>query len=98
MDDDFFLADQLATLLVEKPENRTSVLGLAVVQEGFVDEDDVLEIDFTWQVLNVTKDAINFQLKFADPILVSNSDAIKHSINVTIADNSTDLFVSTSGR
>lgn len=98
VDDDFFLADELSTLLVEKPENRTDVLDLTIVQEGFVDEDDLLMIEFTWKVLNVTSNSIDFQLTFADAILVSNSDAIRHTVNVTIADNSTSFFVSTSGR
>ena len=74
------------------------MLDLTVVQEGYVDDDDLLEIEFTWNVVKVTNDTIHFQLQFADPLLVSNNDAIKHSVNVTIADNSTSLFVSTSGK
>ena len=48
--------------------------------------------------MNVTSNTIAIKLVFVDPILVSNSDAVKHNVYLTIADSSANLFVSKTGK
>ena len=58
----------------------------------------MIVIDFSWSVTGVTNRTIDFALDFVDPILVSTGDFVRHSINVTIYDNSTYLFVTETGK
>ena len=83
-------------MLIDEPLNRTEVLDVAVVQLGQVYEDDFVEIKFDWSVTNVTSTAVEIQLTFDDPLLVTSGVPIEHSVQVSI--NDTILFVSRTGK
>ena len=55
-----------------------------------------MDIAFDWSVTNITSNAIQIQLTFADPLLVTSGIPIEHSVKVSI--NDTTLFVSKTGK
>ena len=52
-------------------------------------------IEYSWKITEVTSNSIHFKLKFEDPILISNGDYDKHSVQVIIKQKL--LMVSESG-
>ena len=94
---DFFYFEDLRELLIEEPENRTSALNVtAVFQFDEVDENDFVKITYGWEVRNVTRNTIEIQLLFTEPLLVSSDYPIEHSVKVSINDSL--YFVSETGK
>lgn len=93
--EDFYFAPQLKKLLTGldlgerrslvpvKQETLQKVMNVTVVYQDAI-EFEAKEIDFTWEVTNVTDRQIDFKLYFNESTLVSNSEADKHSVKVEI--------------
>ena len=64
-----------------------------------VDQEDpdivAKEIVFTWKVTEITEGSVQFKLDFEEPILVSNGDYDKHSVQVKIKQK--HMLISESG-
>lgn len=86
----------LQTILIDKPQNKSEVLNITVVQAEEID--NLVEAEFDWIATNITSDSIQIKLVFADPVLISSGGSVKHSVQVSLSDDQRLFLVSKTGR